>query len=479
MKKSTLILKWLVLAICYYLIFLNLYMTIIYLFFDFTVLGFLITIIYSLIAPLLVPLYIIPIFIILRLQFGFFNKWRKLFRIGKYNIKIKLLWIILGLCGLLLLGSYLPVFTIGGRILEAESQMIQLYGSAYLNLDTTNMRPVPISLWDAALGMDVDESLITVESNIVYLDNGMDKLYFDYYRPSRGTGPFPVIINLHGGAWVLGNKGIISRMPLCKYLASKGFVVFDLQYGVYDILKAAEEVGFPSELLSSPLLVMLQNALDFITPNYQKSYSIEEQVENVGNFTYFLAKYNATYAADLSKVFLIGLSAGAHISSVIATGLKNPLFAGNFSSNITLKGAILYCPVTDMSKLRSAVFSGRVLALPPPFNTIIADGIDVVLNGSLPLTDMYDKLSASFLVKNSSVGDIPPIILFHGDKDNLASYIDNAWSFKQAADTAGVGKCILVTIPGAGHAFDMVFQNYAGQMTLYYLERFLALEVGS
>ncbi|MDH4215198.1 MAG: hypothetical protein OEV85_14885, partial [Candidatus Thorarchaeota archaeon] len=83
--------------------------------------------------------------------------------------------------------------------------MNEIYGAAFNNLDTSSMRLVPYSFYDNIYSVPIDESRFSVQENIQYLDNGVDSFYFDWYRPT-GEGPFPVIISLHGGAWVIGNR---------------------------------------------------------------------------------------------------------------------------------------------------------------------------------------------------------------------------------------------------------------------------------
>ncbi len=207
--------------------------TVIYFFFEYTLLGIVIGMIYPDVAPMLVLLYIVPTLIIIRLLF--WNKWKHAL-------------IVLGICGFLLVGAYLPYFTYSARLADVELQMISTYQADYLTLGTTSMRPVQFSTWDALFGISIDDSLYSIQTDIVYLDNGQDKLKFDFYKPTWGSGPYPAIITVHGGAWVLGNKGIGNGVNFNKYMASKGYVVFDIQYGLYDIIQAARACMTSSKL---------------------------------------------------------------------------------------------------------------------------------------------------------------------------------------------------------------------------------------
>ncbi|MHC1591393.1 MAG: alpha/beta hydrolase, partial [Candidatus Helarchaeales archaeon] len=328
----------------------------------------------------------------------------------------------------------------------AELEFMQDYGSAYVQLDTTGMRAVPYSVFDNLLGIRIDWSRFSIETDLVYHDNGVDKFKFDFYKPT-GSGPFPIIIAIHGGGFIMGDKGAGNMPDFNKYFASRGFAVFDVQYGLYD---AAELLPYMGNV--GPFLAALA---PLMTPNYNKSYTIEEMVLNLGRFTKYLDANNASFNVDLSRVFIVGRSAGGCLASIITTCYENPLFAGNFSSNFTIKGGAWIYPITNLEALKSPFF-------------------DVLLQGSLPLDQQYEKYSASFLIKNST--EVPPILLVHGDKDNWVNYWVQSVAFNALASSLGK-KCTLVTIPGMGHAFDLLFHSLGGQLSTYYIERFFQLNL--
>jgi len=450
--------KYLILVSCYLALAWGIMAAVLYLFLDFSLMGILIGLFYPEVAPLLVLTYVGPTLVIIRLQF--WHKWKRAL-------------IVLGICGFLMFAGYFQFFTAPFRLFEAEYQMTTTYQASYLALDKSNMLPSPVSLWSSVMGLQVDEALYMVQTNILYYNNGVDKFRFDYYKPSWGSGPFPVIINIHGGAWAAGGKGIANTPGFSKYMASKGYVVFDLNYGVYDLRMIAAQLGI------GPLLQSIWGIYGSLLPIYNGSYTVEEQLENIGRFTQFLDTYNATYEADMSNVFVTGRSAGGHLAYMVGLGYKSPLFAGNFSSSMVIKGIFPFYGPTDMSLMRDGVARGTLGGVPPPIGPIVANVIfDNLLNGSLPLEQQYQKYSPAYLIQTLSASDIPPILIIHGEKDNLCPYFEQSWTFHKLALQKGA-KCLFITIPGQGHAFDIFnFQSLGGQMSTYYIERFLALEGG-
>jgi acetyl esterase/lipase len=406
-------------------------MTVLYLFFDTSTLGWLVAILYSSIAPALFVIFISCGIIIIRFSF-----------MKNRNGII----IITGLCIFMFVSALIPYAAIPGGIADAESQMSETYGTAYTNLDTSLMRPVPYSLYDSIYGVSIDESKFSVIENIEYLDNGVDKFFFDWYRPS-GEGPFPVIIALHGGAWVIGDKGRMNVILFNRYFASQGYSVFDLNYGLFDVSTLSGEAASTFGTFS---------ALGGLSPDYNGSYTLQQQIENIGEFTKMLDLNDTKYSADMDSVFVVGRSAGGHMASLVTLGYANPLYAGNFSTNMTVKGGIWIYPPTNFSRSTGSSF------------------FDPMMQGSLPIEEQYNKMSAAYLITNSTI--TPPIMIVHGSKDGLAEY-SQGLSFYQYA--TGLGKtCLFITIPWAGHAFDFLFQSYGGQISTYYIERFVALELG-
>src|SRR5687767_11559539 len=63
--------------------------------------------------------------------------------------------------------------------------------------------------------------------DVEYLRHGEKPLLARVYMP-RGTGPFPLIIDLHGGAWI--KKDRLSDVATCEGLAKAGIVAVALDF---------------------------------------------------------------------------------------------------------------------------------------------------------------------------------------------------------------------------------------------------------
>ncbi|MFW9933460.1 MAG: alpha/beta hydrolase family protein, partial [Candidatus Thorarchaeota archaeon] len=144
-----------------------------------------------------------------------------------------------------------------------------------------------------------------------------------------------------------------------------------------------------------------------------------------------------------------------NLASLVTLGYKNPLFEGNFSSGMTVRGGVWFYPVTNITRDDAGSF-------------------DSFVEGNLPIEEQYKKLFAANLITNSTI--VPPILILHGSKDGLATYSIQGLGFYNLASSLG-RKCLFITIPNAGHGFDYDFSGFGGQLSTYYVERFIALEL--
>lgn len=69
---------------------------------------------------------------------------------------------------------------------------------------------------------------LTKEYDIPYINDGNRYHMLDVYYPQNATEEMPVIIDIHGGGWIYGDKNLNEYYNLA--LASRGFVVFSISY---------------------------------------------------------------------------------------------------------------------------------------------------------------------------------------------------------------------------------------------------------
>ncbi|MCC8046391.1 MAG: alpha/beta hydrolase [Clostridiales bacterium] len=147
-------------------------------------------------------------------------------------------------------------------------------------------------------GDDIRDAGLTTPENVQRFDDicygdHAECQVLDVYRPKEREGEaLPVIISVHGGGWVYGDK---ERYQFyCMSLAQRGFAVVNFTY------RLAPEYKFPSSLEDTNLVV-----------NWVLSHAKE-------------------YGFDAEHVFMVGDSAGAHILGLYAGICTNTEYAAQY-----------------------------------------------------------------------------------------------------------------------------------------------------
>ena len=136
----------------------------------------------------------------------------------------------------------------------------------------------------------IESSLV---KDIVYATHDGVALTGDLYLPA-GSGPFPLIVNVHGGYWRRGSRDTFQYWG--AYLAARGYAGFTISYR-----------------LSKP---------------GQKTYP--EAVHDVRAAVQFMRGHAADFRLDGSRFALWGNSAGAQLAALVALAGDSALFAGSY-----------------------------------------------------------------------------------------------------------------------------------------------------
>lgn len=157
---------------------------------------------------------------------------------------------------------------------------------------------------------------ITVKKDISY-PSRYGRNHFDLYLPAQQEGKHPVILWVHGGAFVAGDKRGVENWGYM--LASKGYAVAAMNY------EWAPEAAYPAQLIQ--IRDCLKALQDYREP-----------------------------ALQMDCVVLAGDSAGAHMAAQFAalhtnTGLSRALGISSPLEKDALKGVLLYCGPYDLNRM--------------------------------------------------------------------------------------------------------------------------------
>jgi acetyl esterase/lipase len=134
-------------------------------------------------------------------------------------------------------------------------------------------------------------------------------LTLDIHRPATTAGRYPSVVQIYGGAWQRGAPG--DDAPFAAYLAARGFVVFAIDY------RHAPEWQWPA------------------------------QIEDVRAALGWIREHGGEWGADVSRLALLGRSAGAQLATVAAYergGFRVTFDSSDFSdfSDFSVRAVVRY-----------------------------------------------------------------------------------------------------------------------------------------
>lgn len=247
-------------------------------------------------------------------------------------------------------------------------------------------------------GLVYPDDVVRVE-NLSYGKHKMNVL--DVYRPMAEDGKLPVIVSVHGGGWVYGNKELYSHY--CLSLAKRGFAVVNFTY------RLSPEHKFPCHLEDTV------KVFDWVKKNAQQ------------------------FGFDTDHVFAVGDSAGGHILALYCSICTNPEYAANFDfcpeEGLLPKAVALNCAALDMETIQTSAGSNTMTLMKdvlPRKNREeifkLANPVAYVHEGFPPCfimtsnEDFLNEQPKTFMKKLEECG-VPYRYAFYGDEENKLGHV--------------------------------------------------------
>jgi acetyl esterase/lipase len=230
----------------------------------------------------------------------------------------------------------------------------------------------------------------------------------DIYLP-EGDGPFPLVINIHGGGFRMGDKDMLDA-PILDALLAKGIAVASIDY------RLSGEARFPAAIEDAKAAVR------------------------------FLRTNAATYRLKPDKFLVFGQSAGGNLASLIGTTGNAKVFdnpaLGNPGVSSDVVAVIDWFGPSDFALLDQ---HARQQGCPPDHGE--ADSPESAYLGAA-IGTVPDKVKAANPITYVDADD-PPFLLQKGSKDCLVP-IGQSRVLEQALKNSGV-PIALEILEGAGH----------------------------
>lgn len=245
-----------------------------------------------------------------------------------------------------------------------------------------------------------------VHGNMPYAGDTLKRHLLDIYLPPAAKGPLPLIVWVHGGAWMHNDKyadmGYMKNTV--KSFIDSGYAVASIDY------RFSTDAPFPAQIQDC------NSALEFLYQNAAK------------------------YGFDTARIALIGFSAGGHLASLLALSQNNAVtdfYAGGKKPSFKIKCVLDFYGPTDF-----LVMAGTI-------NTLATDPKNPValLLGALPFErpDLARRASPVNYIDKAD----PPFFIVQGELDESVpktqSQLLSAWLTQSAVPNE------LIVVPGAPH----------------------------
>jgi len=231
-----------------------------------------------------------------------------------------------------------------------------------------------------------------ISADVVYGHKDGMALVYDVFQPGGEANGAAVVYMISGG-WFSRWTEPQNRVSGYRYLLDEGYTVFAVHHG------------------SAP------------------RYTVPEAYADVSRALRHIHMHAIDYAIDPARIGVTGASAGGHLSLMLGLAAD----AGD---------AVAADPV-----LRHANTVAAVVAYFPPVDLRSMTGP----SERFPALDFDNALAAGISPLLLADADDPPVLLIHGDADDLVN-ISHSENMYLALQTAGVPSEFIV-IEGAGHGF--------------------------
>jgi acetyl esterase/lipase len=264
------------------------------------------------------------------------------------------------------------------------------------------------------------DPLVQRTADIDYAGDDARRHRLDVYHPAEAGSGRPVLIQIHGGGWVIGNKEQ-QGLPLMMHLAARGWVCVAPNYPL------SPKATWPEHL------VALKRAIAWTRAHI------------------------ADYGGDPSYIAITGGSAGGHLAALAALTAHDADYQPGFEdADTSLQACVPFYGAYDLANTLGTR-AGR-------------HRLEYFLHRMVfKSTDSAPVEAATPLLRVSD--DAPPFFVIHGAHDSLVP-VAEARAFVERLREFSKEPVVYAELPGAQHAFD-VFHSIRSAHVIRGVERFL------
>jgi acetyl esterase/lipase len=263
--------------------------------------------------------------------------------------------------------------------------------------------------WKVSRAIPLRGRSVGVTKNIDYWGDGDRRHRLDIYH-ARRTPPqgAPVMVYIHGGAWVMGEKREQGK-PMMYELVTRGWVCVAINY------RLSPRAAWPAHIVDA------KKAMAWVKAHI------------------------AEYGGDPSFVAVSGGSAGGHLCALLALTAGDPGFQPGFEDDDTsVDACVPFYGVMDMTGTDEGARR---------YGSGLLDLLEkrVMKTSATEHPELFRAASPTYRVH----ADAPPFFVLHGQNDTLVP-VSVARTFVAALGSVSQAPVAYAELPLAQHAFDVL-----------------------
>jgi acetyl esterase/lipase len=266
---------------------------------------------------------------------------------------------------------------------------------------------------------------LAAQHNLSYGEAGK-RNYLDVWKhPDLPVdGRAPVLLQVHGGAWMIGNKDQQGQ-PLMEHLTGRGWVCVAINYSL------SPNAAWPAHIID------VKRAITWVKANI------------------------ARYGGDPNFIAITGGSAGGHLTALAALTPNEPMFQPGFEDDdTTLQAAVPFYGVYDfLNRDGTGRADMQAMLEQRVFQHVLTEEMRPTWESASPMGAIRS--------------DAPPFMVIHGTNDSLVP-VEQARAFAEMLRKESTQPVVYAELPRAQHAFD-VFWSPRTWAAVHAVERFLGV----
>jgi acetyl esterase/lipase len=263
--------------------------------------------------------------------------------------------------------------------------------------------------WRVTRAIPFKSRAVRATRNIDYWGDGIKRHRLDIYQSRLApSGRAPVMVYIHGGAWMIGEKREQGK-PMMYELVARGWVCVAINY------RLSPKATWPDHIVDA------KRAVAWVK-------------EHIGE-----------YGGDPDFVAVSGGSAGGHLCALLALSAGDPAFQPGFEeADTTVQAAVPFYGVLDLtsSPTGAAIFG-------PGLRKMLEKRVMKVQESEHP--ELFRAASPTHRVR----AEAPPFFVLQGVNDTLVP-VESARAFVERLRTVSRAPVAYAELPLAQHAFDVL-----------------------